>query len=880
MMHGMKFDTTQHIASSLTTIAIIAGVTLVGIVLLSLLVMLGLKLWNFRRLLKQPYVFLEITPPAQAAKTPQATQELFAVIHGLNAARSVSDKFMRRNIVFSLEVASSKKDGIRYMVRVPESEARIFKQNIMSYVPDVKVKEVSDYLKSRNRPARVLEFRQTGHYAFPLTTQDELEQHDPIAYLTGAMTKLEDDEQIVFQVVLSPTRLKGAEHIANKILVNEDLLGFLSKKNTPAMPNIVHFINKLLFGIVDEISDLMRPSSSYDMQRSTRVPDLLAGHRQQVALRMKPARQLSSFEQQLVESIHHKVSQPIFRASIRVSVAMSDVTHEKQRLQGIRASLASFTTPKYQSLQARYNFPVQIKGKYRQFTFAHRMPTLFHRNAALLGTSEIADLYHFPYAGTTQTENIVKSLSRTLPAPLSLKNGTKLDILFGENQHHGSVTPIGLTDNERERHVYIIGGTGNGKTTMLQYAIVQDMRAGKGVAVLDPHGDLAETLLRYVPEERIDDVIYLNPDDLAHPIGINLLELPEGLTGDDLLREKDLVTESTISVMRKIFSEDDSGGHRIEYVLRNTIQTALTTEGATLFTIFRLLNDAKYRRTVVKQLEDDDLKNFWNNELGKAGEFQRVKMAAGITAKIGRFLFSASAKRILEQEKSTIDFDDILSSGKILICNFSKGLLGEDTSTLFGTTVLAKLQMASLRRARLQQADRRPYYLYVDEFQNFATMSFVQMLSEARKYKLFLTMAEQSTAQQDQQRLVDIILANVGTVICFRSGSPADERLTLPLFIPYIEQGEISNLPAYNFYMRIAAVHAQEPLSGVTVLLDSSGNVEQAGLAIARSQALYSRKTEPVDIDSSKEISTPRATRHRPDNSSTKHQNTREGAIK
>ncbi|MDQ5969957.1 MAG: hypothetical protein QG593_474 [Patescibacteria group bacterium] len=336
----------------------------------------------------------------------------------------------------------------------------------------------------------------------------------------------------------------------------------------------------------------------------------------------------------------------------------------------------------------------------------------------------------------------------------------------------------------------------------------------------------------------------MNPDDLTYPIGINLLELTPGLTGDDLLREKDLITESTISVMRKIFSEDDSGGHRIEYVLRNTIQTALTMEHPTLFTIFRILNDSKFRREALKTVEDEDLKNFWKNELGKAGDFQKVKMVAGITAKIGRFLFSASAKRILEQEKSTIDFSDILDSSKILICNFSKGLLGEDTSALFGTTVLAKLQVASLRRARTKQSERRSFYLYVDEFQNFATMSFVQMLSEARKYKLFLTMAEQSTSQQDQQRLVDIILANVGTVICFRSGSPADERFVLPLFYPYIEQGEIANLPAYNFYARISAMHAQEPLSGSTVLLRDEGSARVASKVVIQSRGSYGTKVK------------------------------------
>jgi DNA helicase HerA-like ATPase len=449
----------------------------------------------------------------------------------------------------------------------------------------------------------------------------------------------------------------------------------------------------------------------------------------------------------------------------------------------------------------------------------------------------------------------VKSLSKTLPAPISLKGAHKLDILIGENVHQSTVTPIGLTEAERERHLYIIGGTGNGKTTMILYQIVQDIQNGKGIAVVDPHGDLAEKILRYIPEERIKDVIYMNPDDLAHPIGLNLLELTPGLTGNDLLREKDIVTESTVSVLRKIFSEDDTGGHRIEYILRNAIQTALTLEDPTLFTIFKLLNDAKFRRKVTSSLEDENLRDFWKNELGKAGEFQRVKMAAGITAKIGRFLFSASARAVLEQPKSTINFEDILAERKILICNFSKGLLGDDTSTLFGTTMLAKLQTASLRRARIKADNRVPFYLYVDEFQNFATMSFVQMLSEARKYKLFLTMAEQSTSQQDQQRLVDIILANVGTVVVFRSGSPADERLVLPLFSPYIEQGEIANLPSFNFYARIAAVNSQEPMSGMTVLLENAGSEDIASEVVASSRKLYTKQLEePKPIEQRPEV--------------------------
>jgi hypothetical protein len=804
-----------------------------------LLLGLLLRLYRRRQLKRQPCVYLELTPHSLGDKKPEATEALFAVLHTLGNQRSWLARLLEPGFVFSLEIVSTRAEGIRYIVRLPEGSEAIFRHSLQAYLPEARIKTVSDELSERIDPrrARVTIYRQKEHFAYPLKRHDSLDVSDPLSYLTGAMTKLQDDELIVFQIVLSAARVRGLSSMTNKIMSNGDLLASLSSNRTPVGGWLVRMINSLLFGLTDLVTSTYHGAS----KESYRSSQQDAHSKYQAMMGLKPARMLTSFEQELVESINHKLSQSLFRADIRTLVLSGSKRERAGRSEGITGALATFSTPKYQAWQVR---PASLLStrKRRLGSFSHRLPALFERNMSLLSVTEVADLYHFPNAETNKTENIIKSLSRTLPAPVSLKNATPLDVLLGENIYHGSTTPIGLTAAERERHLYIIGGTGNGKTTMLLYSIIQDIKNGKGLAVIDPHGDLAETILRHIPEERIGDVIYLNPDDLSRPIGLNLLELAPGLTGDDLLREKDLITESIISVFRKIFSDDDSGGHRIEYILRNTIQTALTIDGATLFTIFHLLNDKKFRRNAVKTLRDRDLINFWNNEIGKAGDFQRVKMTAGITAKVGRFLFSASAKRTLEQPRSTIDFDEILGSGKILICNFSKGLLGEDTSTLFGTTILAKLQMAALRRARLQQSSRRPFYLYVDEFQNFATMSFVQMLSEARKYKLFLTMAEQSTSQQEQQRMVDIILANVGTVICFRSGSPADERFVLPLFSPYIQSGEIANLPAYNYYARIAALDAQEPMSGRTVLLEGDGSKETAKSVVVASRMNYAKE--------------------------------------
>lgn len=817
------------LAESWFVIAVIL-VVIFGVALSVCLVVLYIN----RRYLKQRTItWLEITPPASIMKTPEATKQLFSVIHGLRAARPFKDRLLKRTPVFSFEITSTKSQGIRYLVQLERAHVDSLQKAVTAYIPDARVKEIEYAPKAATQ---VAEFKQTSHYVLPLTLTRGFEQHDPLSYVTNAMTKLAEDEHVTLQLVITPVKLIEAARLSRRIMGNEDILRQAQSNKFSVVSKLSSVLNGLLLGITDTVGEVHHGSTkSHYSSKSSKD----AQFQQQVQKRQRPARTLSAFELELMETMHQKVTQPLFQVNVRVLVSAS---LNNNHMAAVRSALDAYSVPPYQALKAKARLP--FLHTYRMKLANRRLPALLLRQSMILSASEVASLYHFPASTISKTDNLITSLSRTLPAPISLKQNKSLDVILGENIHHGIKTPIGLTESERERHIYIIGGTGNGKTTMLQYAIEQDMRSGKGIAIVDPHGDMAETLLKHVPEERLKDVVYFNPDDLEFPIGLNLLELTPDLTGNELLREKDIITESVISVFRKIFSEEDTGGHRIEYVLRNTIQTALTVEDATLFTVFDLLNDTKYRKKIIKTLEDKNLINFWKNELGKAGDMQKVKMAAGITAKIGRFLFSASARQILEQPKSTIDFDDIINSGKILICNFSKGLLGEDTSELFGITVLAKLQLASLRRARLAQSDRRHFYLYVDEFQNFATASFVQMLSEARKYKMFMVMAEQSTSQQKDQQMVSIILANVGTVITFRTGNPQDERLLLPLFSPSIEQGEISNLPAFNFYAKLSAIQPQEPLSGQTLFLKSEGSKDIANMAIKLSQATFAKKQE------------------------------------
>ena len=719
-------------------------------------------------------MLLELTPPAFTEKESYTTDQLFSIIHSLGSQRSVKDKLLGTQTRFSFEIVSTQNDGIRYLIRTSPKQVNTLRKSLLSYLPHLRVKTVNEYLPKESDNFKkyfykIIEFKLSGHFAFSLKRQSELDKHDPIAYITGQMTKLDPGELISLQLVLSPIKNRGTKKIAKLISANGDVVKYLK---TPG------FLKWLLYN-------------------NYRIPT---------------TKSLSEID--VVKSIDSKIHQPLFEASIRLLMVFKDKEDLREREQGFKSSISTFASPGYQALASKRYLNITKLKRFLFFLFKKRLLS----QPSMLSISEISGIYHFPYTSMTNTENLVKSHSKNLPAPLSLKKGHKFDVIFGQNNYGGTTTLIGLTEEERETHMYIIGRTGSGKTTMMFSMAKHDVEQGRGLAFLDPHGDAADDLISIIPDKRIDDLIYINPIDLKYPIGINLLELTPGLDEDEAELEKEVVAEGVISLFRKVFSkEENTNAHRIEYILRNAIYTAFTVEDRTIFTVYDLLNNPPFQKQVVSKLKDENLKNFWKFEFGRAGDYQVVKMVGGVTAKIGRFLFSPTAKRILEQKKSTINFDEIMQQGKIVICNLSQGKLGEDTSKLLGTTIMTKIQQATLKRSNISESERRPFYLYVDEFQNFATHSFTKMLSEGRKYKLRVTIAEQSTSQQDDRNIVNVILANVTTVVCFRTANYVDEELMLNQFAPLINKGDIANLPKYNFYIKISALEPEEPFSGLTI---------------------------------------------------------------
>ena len=466
----------------------------------------------------------------------------------------------------------------------------------------------------------------------------------------------------------------------------------------------------------------------------------------------------------------------------------------------------------------------------------------------ILSVSELATMYHFPYTLKTQTEDLQSIRSMQLPAPITLKSNTDtLDIIFAHNIHGESITPIGLTLEERRRHMYLIGATGMGKTTLLLQMIYKDIQNGKGVAVLDPHGDLADRLLGIIPKERITDVIYFNPYDLEYPVGLNVLEMTEGLSDMEKEREKDLIASSIVSIFFKLYPSSQ-GRPRMEHILRNTILAALTTENPTLLTAYNLLIDKDYREQVVSKLTDPILKDFWQKEFKAFGTYQRADMISPITNKLGRFLTTKTTRNILAQEKNKLNFDDIMNNKKILICDLSKGKIGEDISSFLGSLLILKLQLAALNRVHIPPEKRTDFFLYIDEFQNFATMTFAQILSEARKYRLDTILAHQTISQIEDKDLLKVILANVGTVIAYRTSNPSDEDYILPLFKPQVKEYQIANLPSFHFYIKINGLSPQDAFTGSTTDFTVPENIQIRSEVISHSREKFGVKKESIII--------------------------------
>ena len=420
-------------------------------------------------------------------------------------------------------------------------------------------------------------------------------------------------------------------------------------------------------------------------------------------------------------------------------------------------------------------------------------------------------------------------------------------VYFAKTNFRNSNRLFGIRRKDRRQHTYVIGKTGTGKSALLNNLIVQDIANGEGLCIVDPHGELIEDILHKIPEERMKDVVYFNPADTDFHLGFNVLELPDP-------KYKHLVASGLMGIFTKIWSNVWSA--RMEYILNNAILALLDTPGSTLLGITRLLVDKEYRGKIVSNLKDPVVKAFWVNEYEEWRDQFRNEAIAPIQNKVGQFLSTSVVRNIVGQAKSTFDIFDIMNSGKIFLVNVSKGRIGEDNSALLGAMLITKIQLSAMERVRVPEEERVDFFLYVDEFQNFATDSFASILSEARKYRLDLTLAHQYVGQlvtDVSTKVRDAVFGNVGTMIVFRVGA-ADAEFLEKEFEPEFLPEDFVNLPNYNIYLKLMVNGVtSRPFSATTLppfKLSTSEDIEQKIIEYSRKH--YARQRWVVEEEINK----------------------------
>lgn len=850
LINGPARYTQEHDFSSGWALVFVLGALFIEFGVAYLLILLTIKLFQYSRTFfslflqrvgigkrEIEYTFLQLTFPSDTTKSAYATEQLHILMRSMVKYRGFWDRLAARKQPYSLELVATRDEGIRYIIRIPKNEVETVKRTLMSFLPGLKISEAEDYLPETIESGwSITELKLTGDLVLPLADHKTLEEHDPIAYLTGHMRSLLPNELVAFQVVAVPVfnnthpnelrhirdtqhRIALSKEIAPKLTAYKIDIKRILLRIAVAPFWLVAVGGKLIATVFDAFSgDIPKSSGS---KRLTGDP----------------------YEQELGKTIKTKLDQHLFEVTMRVLVISPDGDSGSSRLDALKSSFDTFTAS-CQSITNRKKLPFTSIDEWLERFRNRELLRHIASQQTILSASELSDLYHFPNTDLTKTEGLVKSRSRELAAPLSIKRSdAKLDVIVGANAFGGEIQEIGMTLEQRQKHTYIIGKTGTGKTTLLKSSIYQDMFNGKGLAVLDPHGDMFRELLSIVPENRRKDVIVFDPSDRDYPVGLNILNPGIDFESEDDKHE--WTTSAVLSVFKKL-SDEKQWGPRMEHILRNTTLTALQLPNPSLYTLQRLLTDKKYQKEVAKTLKDPVLKQFWDKEFKMMGSMQMSAATAPLTHRLGHFITSKMSRHILLQEKSTVRIADIMNEGKILLVNLSKGDIGEDQSEFFGTILTALIWMAAYQRTKIPEKKRRDFFVYVDEFQNFATPQFGAITSEGRKFHVSLIVSHQNIAQMEDKDLVKVIAGNAATIICLKA-NPEDETFILPYMKPEVEKGDIVNLAPYHFYMKVATEDSEEAFSGQTVPLDVEESEKVRKTVVANSRKRHATAKAKVE---------------------------------
>jgi hypothetical protein len=694
-------------------------------------------------------IMLEI--PRTNDKKELAAEQMLAALHGiLKSKKELRFSGMLQEHI-SLEIAAIG-HRIRFYIWMPKQLQAFVEGQLYAQYPTVQIYEQQEDYADRHMHQTVIhtaELTLVDNETIPIKTFPSFEV-DPLAAITATLAKLDkEDEEMWIQINARPIadtwHKKGAKAAA-RIRSGVGVFG----GGTGALTYAGEFF-----------AALARPPT-----QDGKAPELSERDKTRVAAIEEKSRKLG------------------YQVKIRLLYAGHDQHTARLRMQALVGAFKQFNTTNLNGFEVKH----PSYNRDRQLEYISR---LFIDRGFILNIEELASLFHLPHT-TVETPNIVWATVKTAEpppnVPIQVKGQEEAVSLFGVTNFRGDNTIFGINRSDRGRHIYILGQTGTGKSGSLELLTLSDIYYNQGFAVVDPHGDYAQDMLKYIPASRIDDVVYFNPADTAFPIGFNPLEV-----SDPTL--KGHTTSELVGVLKRLFA--DSWGPRLEYILRYTLLALIDYPNSTMLDVTRMLTEKKFRQDVISYVDDPVVKNFWVTEFASWNDKFASEAVAPVLNKVGAFTANPMIRNILGQPKSTFNIRQIMDEGKILIVNLSRGLMGEDNAGIIGAMMVTKIQLSAMSRADIPEPQRRPFYLYVDEFQNFATDSFAVILSEARKYALNLTVANQYISQMSQP-VRDAVFGNVGSIISFRI-SPDDAPFLTKYFEPQFEAQDIIQQASRHF---------------------------------------------------------------------------------
>ncbi len=713
------------------------------------------------------HTLLKIEVPKENEKKELSAEQMFASLHGI--LRSDSDIAKEGSLQehFSLEIAA-KGGQIQFYIWTPRHLKDFVEGQIYAQYPSVQITEdAPDYTdREAGQPVQIgAELILTKTDLLPIKVFASFEV-DPLAGITAVMAKLEEqNEEMWIQVLARPVsdkwRDRGLAYIDD---VKNGKKPSLWKSLQAAILELpLHIITNLFSGM------MVAPEAKKEDKKAEK-------------------KEMSTGQATVIKGVEEKINKLGYAVKVRIAYVGPNPELGKQRLMAIVGGFKQFNT---NNLNGFESGGTKTNAEF----FEDYRARLFLDNGYILNIEELASVYHLPHK-SVETPNLAWATSKTAEPPASLPTETNAvgdsTSLIGLTNFRGRRLKFGIKRTDRGRHLYIIGQTGTGKSFLLQLLMISDLYHNIGMAVIDPHGDLATDIMKFVPAHRVKDVVYFNPADRDFPIAFNPMEVTDP-------NFKNHISSELVGVLKRLF---DSWGPRLEYILRFTILALLDYPDSTMLGITRMLTEKGFRNKVIKEIKDPIVKQFWVTEFASWNDKFASEAVAPVLNKVGAFTANPLVRNIVGQSRSGINLRKLMDEGKILIVNLSTGLVGEDNAAILGALMVTKIQLAAMSRADIERDQRRPFYLYVDEFQNFATDSFAVILSEARKYGLNLTVANQYVSQMPET-VRDAVFGNVGSMISFRVGA-ADGTVLAKYFEPTFTPQDLINLNNQHNYITMS----------------------------------------------------------------------------